>query len=82
VAERPKEWLDGFTNYYTSQGFGLANNLQGLEGVIKILEARSKLEIEIYSSLTLTKYKISNATFDFNLLKHNINSIIQANDII
>jgi hypothetical protein len=77
IDERPREWIDGFTHYYTNQGYGLCNNLKGLDGVIEILKARSKLEREIYNSLKLLKYKIDNSTFNLNLLKNRINSIIE-----
>ncbi|MBU3131410.1 hypothetical protein KPL40_03005 [Clostridium gasigenes] len=79
VSERPKEWIDGFINYYTNQGYGLSNNLNGLDGVMQVFEARSKLEREIYDSLKLVKYKIDNSKFNLNLLRERINSIIEAN---
>jgi adenylate kinase family enzyme len=78
ACERPKEWIDGFTYYYTNQGYGLYNNLKGLDGVIEILKARCRLEREIYDSLKLIKYKIDNSAFNLNLLKERINSIIEA----
>lgn len=77
VCERPKEWIDGFTNYYTSQGYGLSNNFNGLEGVMKVIEARSRLESEVYNSLKITKYKIDNSAFNIDLLKDRISSIIE-----
>ncbi len=79
VSERPKEWIDEFINYYTNQGYGLSNNLNGLDGVMQVFEARSKLEREIYDSLKLVKYKIDNSKFNIDLLKSRINSIIEAN---
>ena len=33
ICERPKEWLEEFIDYYTNQGYGLYNNLKGLDGV-------------------------------------------------
>lgn len=77
VRERPKEWFEGFTHYYTSQGYGLANNLRGLDGVVQVLEARRKLESEVYDSLELAKYKIDNSAFKLDLIKDKINSIIE-----
>lgn len=77
VTERPKEWLEGFTSYYIGQGYGVHNNLTGLEGVIKVLEERAKLEQEIYNSLELNKYKIDNSLFDPDLHKNGIKSIIE-----
>lgn len=77
VCERPKEWFQGFKDYYTNQGYGVSNNLKELDGVIKILEERSRLEREIYDSLKLIKYKIDNSAFNLNLLKEMVNSIIE-----
>jgi Cdc6-like AAA superfamily ATPase len=79
ISERPKEWINGFTDYYTNQGYGLNNNLKGIEGVIEVLRARNNLEKEIYDSLNLTKYKINNSEFNLKLLKEKINSIIERN---
>lgn len=76
VSERPNEWFGGFTHYYTNQGYGLANNLRGLDGVVQVLEARSKLESNVYDSLELVKYKIDNSAFNLDLIKERINSII------
>lgn len=69
VCERPKEWIEGFTNYYTNQGYGLANNLNGLDGVMQVIEARSRLESAVYDSLKIVKYKINNSTFNIDLLR-------------
>lgn len=79
IPERPKQWLEGFTNYYTNQGYGLAMDLKGLEGVMQVLEARNALESEIFDSLKLAKYKINNSAFNLASLKDRINSIISAN---
>ncbi|MBU3176764.1 hypothetical protein KPL47_10305 [Clostridium estertheticum] len=76
VCERTKEWFDGFRDYYTKQGYGLSNNLKGLDGVIQVLEARKSLETQVYDSLKLIKYKIDNSAFNFNLLKERLSSIM------
>lgn len=78
IRERPKEWIDGFTYYYTNQGYGLYNNLKGLDGVMEILKERSRLEREIYDSLKLIKYKINNSAFNLDLLKERIKFIIES----
>lgn len=77
TSERPSEWLDGFTDYYTNQGFGLAHSLMGLDGIIEVLKARSDFEMEIYDSLNLIKYKTDNSAFDLALLHENLNAIIE-----
>lgn len=79
ISERPKEWIDGFTDYYTNQGYGLYNNLKGIEGVIEVLNVRNNFEKAIYDSLNLTKYKINNSEFNIDLLKERIDSIIEKN---
>ena len=78
IGERPKEWFEGFKYYYTNYGYGLANNLKDLDGVIGVLEERSKLESEIYDSLNMIKYKVNNSALDRNLLTDNIESIIES----
>ena len=79
VRERPKVWFEGFRDYYTNQGYGLANNLKGADGVIQVLEARSSIEYQVYNSLKLIKYKIDNSEFNIDLLKEKISCIVDDN---
>ncbi|SEM20512.1 hypothetical protein SAMN05192533_101408 [Mesobacillus persicus] len=72
VQERPKEWFDGFTEYYTKQGYGKRQRAEGLDGTINVLEARAKLEAKIYDSIKFEKYKINNSDFDLLLHKTRI----------
>lgn len=65
VQERPKEWSSGFVDYYTNQGYGKMKGYHGLEGTIKVLEARRELEREIYDSLHIKKTKIDNSHYEF-----------------
>lgn len=44
---------------------------------MKVIEARSRLESDVYDSLELIKCKIDNSTFNLDLLKERINSIIE-----
>ncbi|MBP3951679.1 hypothetical protein [Bacillus suaedae] len=64
VQERPKEWSSGFVDYYTNQGYGKMKGYQGLDGTIKVLEARRELEREIYDSLHIKKTKINNSNYE------------------
>jgi uridine kinase len=77
INERPKEWIEGFTDYYTNQGYGLYNNYTGLGGVMEILKARSNLDCEIYDSLNIVKYKVDNSAFNYELLQHRIHTILK-----
>lgn len=76
AAERPKDWFEFFKDYYINQGYGLANNLKDFEGVVRILEARKKLEDEIYDSLKIKKYKIDNTEFDAEILKERVGAVL------
>lgn len=77
VYERSKDWIDGFINYYTNQGYGLYNKLKGLDGVIEILKERIIIEKEIYDSLNLTKCRVDNSQFNNDLLKEKLENIIE-----
>lgn len=57
VRERPQEWSEGFIKYYITQGYGLGQGHQGLEGTLQVLEARRELEEKIYDGLTIAKKK-------------------------
>ena len=54
---------------YTSQSYGLSNQLIGLEGVLKVLEERDNLESEIYNSLKIDKIRIDNSDLTMSFTK-------------
>lgn len=76
IDERPKEWFEGFSSYYSNQGYGLLNHLNGVDGVLKILEERRDLEKEIYGQLKMDKYIINNTQFVRDDLANKVDSII------
>lgn len=64
IRERPEAWSTGFVHYYTHQGYGKHHGLEGVEGTLEVLEARSRLEHRILDSLGLTKERINNSHYD------------------
>lgn len=76
AAERSKDWFEFFKDYYTNQGYGLANNLKDLDGILEVLKAREKLEKEIYDALKIKKYKIDNSEFDAEILRERISAVL------
>lgn len=62
--ERPVDWATGFIDYYTKQGFGKKHLLHGIDGTIQVLEARKKLELEIYESLSIQKFILNNSSYN------------------
>ncbi|MFY0517281.1 hypothetical protein ACOMCU_05525 [Lysinibacillus sp. UGB7] len=62
--ERSKEWSTGFIEYYTNQGYGKMKEYNGVEGTIKVLEARRAIEREIYDMLKIKKVKINNSHYE------------------
>ncbi|MFT4416200.1 hypothetical protein ACLM5H_20250 [Fredinandcohnia humi] len=62
--EREKEWSAGFIEYYTNQGYGKMNGYIGLDGTIKVLEARRAIEREIFDKLNINKTKINNSKYE------------------
>jgi hypothetical protein len=55
VEERPKEWSQFFTGYYTQQGYGKRHGLTGIQGTIEVLKARKELERNIIDKLDMQK---------------------------
>lgn len=64
IVERPKAWIDFFMDYYTSQGYGLAHGLSGLNGTLDVLQVRKNLEFEIMDQLAMKKFILDNSAFD------------------
>lgn len=66
VKERPKEWSEGFIEYYTNQGYGQEHGYEGLEGTLHVLQARRVLEEEILNGINIAKQKVDNSSFNLN----------------
>ncbi|CUB38357.1 hypothetical protein [Bacillus cereus] len=64
LKERNPEWSTGIVYYYTNQGYGKEHNHSGVEGAIKVLEARRNLELEIFDMLKMKKEKINNTKYE------------------
>ncbi|KAA9004723.1 hypothetical protein F4V43_10390 [Paenibacillus spiritus] len=64
VADRPREWSEGFMAYYTGQGYGLRRGLRGLEGTVQVLEARRALERKILGQLNMPVHTVNNSAYD------------------
>lgn len=76
VNERPREWSDGFIEYYTGQGFGKKQGYTGFEGTLQVLKARRELEEFIFSSVVIAKRKVNNSSYDINSYKQALERII------
>ncbi|EMY4794483.1 TPA: hypothetical protein ACGPFX_000193 [Bacillus pacificus] len=66
LKERNPEWFKGIVDYYTNQGYGKEHNHSGVEGTIKVLEARRDLELEIFDMLKMKKEKINNTKYEID----------------
>ncbi|MNI66763.1 hypothetical protein D3C73_1223540 [compost metagenome] len=76
VAERPKEWSEGFIEYYTNHGYGKKHGHAGLEGTLQVLQARRQLEAEIFNGLKIAKKKVNNSSYDLNEYKQVLAGIL------
>jgi hypothetical protein len=77
VEERPKKWFNSFIDYYTGQGYGLKENLNGLKGTIEVLKYRQEIEDEIFTNLNMEKYLLNNSNYNKNQTKLKIKSILK-----
>lgn len=78
VKERPLEWSEGFIDYYTNQGYGKRHGYQGLEGTLKVLQARRGLEQEIFEGLSIAKLKVDNSSYNRTAYKQALADCIAA----
>ncbi|WP_433751988.1 adenylyl-sulfate kinase [Paenibacillus amylolyticus] len=77
VRERPKEWSEGFINYYTNQGLGQAQGYQGVQGTVQVLQERKKLESEIYGLLQMDKVWLDNSDYDLEVCRRKLEKILE-----
>ncbi|MGZ9584467.1 hypothetical protein [Paenibacillus marinisediminis] len=78
VIERPKEWSEGFIQYYTNQWYGQSRKYEGIEGTLQILKERYQVEMNIYDQLTIPKVKVNNSEYDRDRCKQELSKVIQA----
>ena len=72
VEERPSEWLSGFMDYYTKQGYGQAQGYSGMDGTLQVLHARKQLERRIMNELSLPQSTIDNSHYDREQLRQEL----------
>lgn len=58
IAERPTAWRDFFISYHTQQEYGRAHQLHGIEGTVRALTARQRLEEELLRQMPVTAVQI------------------------
>ncbi|WP_410769360.1 hypothetical protein [Fontibacillus sp. BL9] len=78
VDERPREWCEGFIEYYTGQGFGKNRGLTGLEGTIEILRYKREFTLELLESLRLRKIILNNTAYDPVKSKAELRDILES----
>ena len=76
VNERPKEWSDGFIQYYTKQGFGKMRGYHGFDGAVQVLRERKNIELEIFDLLEINKRKIDNSQYNIETCKEEVRRIL------
>lgn len=80
--ERPKEWSSFFIEYYTNQGYGKEHGYKGIEGTVKVLEARREIEREIFDILKMKKEKINNSQYETDKYKSMIIEKLNLFDVL
>ena len=77
LRERDNSWSEGFIDYYTNQGYGKAHDYRGVEGTVKVLEARELLENEIVNKLSFKKVIVDNSSYDLTQYQTLLEEIIK-----
>ncbi|WP_181951266.1 hypothetical protein [Paenibacillus aquistagni] len=76
IDDRPREWSEGFIEYYTTQGYGKMRGCEGVDGTVQVLEERKSIELEIFNRLKIDKHKIDNSAFDMEKCKYELRKIL------
>ena len=58
IAQRPTAWCDFFVRYHTQQEYGRAHQLRGIEGTVRALAARQRLEEDLLMQLPVAAPRI------------------------
>lgn len=76
IDDRPREWSEGFIEYYTTQGYGKMRGCESVDGTVQVLEERKSIELEIFNRLKIDKHKIDNSAFDMEKCKYELRKIL------
>jgi hypothetical protein len=77
IAQRPADWLDFITWYYTEQGYGRSNDLKGVEGLLEVLELRKAYELAILKDLPIDHILFEKDSTDWATIQSHINLFLQ-----
>ena len=58
VPQRSASWWDYFVGYHTEQAYGRAHELNGIDGTVRALQARQRLEEDLLASLPIRSIRI------------------------
>ncbi|WP_419874653.1 hypothetical protein [Candidatus Pristimantibacillus sp. PTI5] len=78
IAERPEEWLSFITWYYTEQGYGKANSLSGVDGLLEVLEQRKTAELAILETLPVDRILLDKTSIDWDAIHEKIGLFLQS----
>ncbi|WP_339204628.1 hypothetical protein MHH56_26485 [Paenibacillus sp. FSL K6-3182] len=77
IAERPTEWLNFITWYYTEQGYGKSRGLNGTQGLLEVLELRKAYELAILNELPIDKMLFNKSSLDWDKIHSQIQIDLQ-----
>jgi hypothetical protein len=75
--ERPVEWFDFITWFYTGQEYGKARSLSGVSGVLHFLEERKELEKKFLQESAVRSIVINNTNADWERIHHQISVVLE-----
>ncbi|WP_053372261.1 hypothetical protein [Paenibacillus sp. FJAT-27812] len=78
IAERPAEWLDFITWYYTEQGYGRSKGLKGVVGLLEALELRKTYELAILNDLPIDHLLFEKSSTDWTTIRSRISLFLQS----
>lgn len=76
IGERPAEWLEFITWYYTEQGYGKSKGLKGVDGLLKVLELRKTYELELLQELPIGKLLLNKSDVGWTEIAEQINRFV------
>ncbi|MCY9515014.1 P-loop NTPase family protein [Paenibacillus apiarius] len=74
---RSSSWYEGFLNYHTSQGYGLAHGLTGLEGCLEVLRERKSIEKEVLKLLPWKHFILDNSGCDWEACLERVDRFLE-----
>ena len=74
-----EDWINLVINWVENSQYGKLHQLKGFDGVVKFMEDRKMIEMNVFDNLPIDKYIVNNTEYNWDEVFDNIKGILNEN---